>query len=309
MAKIIVTGAAGFIGSHTVECLLAGGHSVLGLDNLRAGNPDNLTPSRSNERFQFVKEDIRNTAALDRVFGGFKPDAVLHLAALVSVQESVENPELNFEINLRGTHNVAEAVRRHKVPRIVLASSAAVYGDNENLPLAEDALPAPASPYGMAKLASEELLLTCGRCYGLEAFCLRYFNVYGPRQDPSSPYSGVISVFLHKLKAGLPPAIYGDGKQTRDFISVHDAARANCLAVSGKQVRNGVYNVCTGHQTSLLDIIRILKKHAPDWLPPEFAPPRSGDILHSRGNPEKIRRVLGFTAEKPLAEGLAEMAG
>lgn len=304
MAKVLVTGAAGFIGSHTVDLLLEKGHAVLGVDNFRTGKRENLQKAEGHSGFNLEKADICNAEGLTALVQSFRPDSIIHLAALVSVVESVENPDLNFAINIQGTHNVAEAARSCGVKRIAFASSAAIYGEPETLPLAEDASKAPASPYGMAKLASEELLLSYARCYGIEAVCLRYFNIYGPRQDPGSPYSGVISVFWKRMQEGLGVTVYGDGKQSRDFVSVFDVARANTAAGTDDQIPSGAYNICTGQQITLLDLIEAIGKIHPGNPATQFAPERHGDIRHSCGSPENASAVMHFTATTPLVDGL-----
>ena len=302
---ILVTGAAGFIGSHTCDQLLAAGHGVVGVDNFRTGRRCNLALAHQSAAFRLVEADITAGAALDQLAAETKPEAIIHLAALVSVQESIQHPELNFRFNVQGTQVVAEAARRHGVRRVVFASSAAVYGDARSLPLAEQAAPHPISPYGAAKLASEALLLGHATAFGFTARCLRYFNVYGPRQDPTSPYSGVISIFGDQLHAGIAPRIFGDGEQTRDFIAVGDGARANMLAATAPRIASGVANICTGQASSLnqlVDVMRTLVANAPAAVHTEA---RAADIRHSLGATAAAQLELGFAAEVPLAEGLA----
>jgi len=312
--KILITGAAGFIGSHTSDRLLAEGHEVLGVDNFRTGHRRNLEAAlRHSPRFTLVEADVAEVGALDALCARFRPDAIIHLAALVSVQESIANPELNHRLNIGATEHVAAAAEKHGVRRIVFASSAAVYGDARELPIAETAPKQPISPYGEAKLRSEKILLS-GTASAVVR-CQRYFNVFGPRQDPASPYSGVISIFQKCYAEGRAPTIYGDGQQTRDFISVYDVARANALAATSATalaatsagVSSGVANICTGRATSLLEIVRIFSAQYPDVPPPVFAPARSGDIVHSLGNPARARGELGFEAEWPVERALAEL--
>jgi UDP-glucose 4-epimerase len=307
MAHVLVTGAAGFIGSHTVDRLLAGGHRVTGVDNLRTGRRANLAATSRSPDFTFHEADVAADGALDTLVAAAKPDALVHLAALVSVQESIANPELNYTLNLCATHRVAEAARRHGVRRIVFASSAATYGDTHALPIREDSEKKPISPYGAAKLASEVLLLGHAAAFGLTVRCQRYFNVFGPRQDPASPYSGVISVFDRRYREGKPVTIYGDGWHTRDFISVHDVARANAIAATRPDVASGVANICTGRATSLLEIIGVFRRHYPDAGAPTHAAPRPGDIVHSRGAPDEAAAALGFRAEVSVEDGLSEL--
>jgi len=310
--KILITGAAGFIGSHTSERLLAEGHEVLGVDNFRTGHRRNLDAAlRQALRFELVEADVAEAGVLDSLCARFRPEAIIHLAALVSVQESIANPALNYRLNITATEHVASAAAKHGVRRIVFASSAAVYGDVRELPIGEAAPKQPISPYGEAKLRSESILLdspaaVAGDCV---VRCQRYFNVFGPRQDPASPYSGVISVFQNCYAEGRAPTIYGDGQQTRDFISVYDVARANALAATSARtgLASGVANICTGRATSLLESVRIFSAEYPDAPPPVFAPARSGDIVHSLGDPARARAELGFEAEWTVERALAEL--
>ncbi len=307
MPTILVTGAAGFIGSHTCDQLLAAGHRVVGIDNLRTGRRSNLALAASCAGFRFVEADITAGDTLGRLVAETRPDAIIHLAALVSVQESIQDPALNFRLNVQATHLVAEAARRHGVRRVVFASSAAVYGDAGQSPLIEQAGLRPISPYGAAKLASEAILSGHAAAFGLTVRCQRYFNVYGPRQDPKSPYSGVISIFGDRLRAGLAPTIFGDGGQTRDFIAVEDVARANVLAATAPQMTSGVANICTGRATTLNQLAAVLHGLVPDAPAVVHASPKAGDIRHSLGAPDAARAELGFTAEVPLADGLAAL--
>jgi UDP-glucose 4-epimerase len=307
MSNVLVTGAAGFIGSHTVDQLLAGGHRVVGVDNFRTGRRANLTGALASPAFAFHEADVAAPGALDALVGAVRPDAIIHLAALVSVQESMTNPDLNYTLNLHATHLVAEAARRHGVPRVVFASSAAIFGDATDLPIREETARKPISPYGAAKLASEAVLLGHAAAFGFVARCQRYFNVFGPRQDPASPYSGVISIFDRRFREGKPVTIYGDGLQNRDFISVHDVARANVIAALRPGLPSGVANICTGRATSLLDLVAIFRAHYPAAAAPTHAAPRTGDIVHSRGEPAVAAAVLDFHARVTVADGLAEL--
>ncbi len=307
MSHVLVTGAAGFIGSHTADRLLAAGFQVTGVDNFRTGRRTNLANALTSNRFALHESDITAPGALDALVGSVRPDAIIHLAALVSVQESMNNPDLNYALNVHATHLVAEAARKHGVRRIVFASSAAIYGDTTDLPIREQTEKAPISPYGSAKLASEAILLGHGAAFGFTVRCQRYFNVFGPRQDPASPYSGVISIFDRRYRDGKPVTIYGDGQQTRDFISVHDVARANMLAATQPDIASGAANICTGRATSLLDVVAVFQKHYPQAAAPTHAAPRGGDILHSRGTPDNAASALDFRAEVTVADGLAEL--
>ena len=307
MACVLVTGAAGFIGSHTVDRLLAEGHEVVGVDNFRSGHRENLKDADKSSRFSFFEADISEPGVLDSRVSEFKPDAIIHLAALVSVQDSMDNPDLNYRLNVWATHYVAEAARKHEVKRVVFASSAAIYGDTTDLPIREDTEKLAISPYGGAKLASEALLLSHGAAFGTVVRCQRYFNVFGPRQDPASPYSGVISIFDSRYRKGEGVTIFGDGEQTRDFISVHDVARANVIAATAEEMKSGWANICTGKATSLLEVAAIFGDHYPNAPEPKHAASRTGDIVHSLGRAQLAKSELNFVAERSVKEGLAEL--
>ena len=307
MANILVTGAAGFIGSHTVDQLLAAGHTVVGVDNFRTGRRQNLAAAVRAARFTLHEIDVAAPGALDRLVAAAQPDAIIHLAALVSVQESMTDPALNFALNVQATHLVAEAARAQVVARVVFASSAAIYGDTTDLPIREATEKHPISPYGAAKLASEALLLGHGAAFGFTVRCQRYFNVFGPRQDPASPYSGVISIFDRRYREAKAVTIYGDGRQTRDFISVHDVARANVIAATRPGIASGAANICTGRATSLLEVVGVFQRHYPQLAAPTHGAPRSGDIVHSRGTPDAAAAALGFRAEVAVETGLEEL--
>ena len=304
ITRILVTGAAGFIGSHTVDHLLEAGHSVMGIDNLRSGSLRNLAGAMNHPSFQFVEMDVLDGLRLGEAVARFVPESIIHLAALVSVPESISEPALNFCLNVEASFAVSEAARQYGARRVVFASSAAVYGDSGKLPLEEDGTLSPKSPYGAAKLASENILLGHAAAYGFTVRIQRYFNVYGPRQDPNSPYSGVISVFDLGFRRGKNVLIYGDGLQTRDFIFVQDVARANLLAAVGGGAGSGAANICTGHGSSILDLVGVFRRHFPDAPPAIEKPGRAGDIRHSVGDNRRARRELGFEAKWSLDDGL-----
>ena len=307
MAHILLTGAAGFIGSHTADQLLAAGHTVTAVDNFRTGRHQNLVTALTSPRFKLVELDVTVPGALAAEVARVRPDAIIHLAALVSVQESMQDPALNFALNVHATQHVAEAARQSGVKRIVFASSAAIYGDATDLPVRESVEKRPISPYGAAKLASEALLLGHGAAFGITIRCQRYFNVFGPRQDPASHYSGVISIFDRRFREGQSVTIFGDGQQTRDFISVHDVARANVLAATRPGIVSGATNICTGRATSLLQVANVFRRHYPKAAAPLHAPARTGDIIHSLGAPDMASAELGFRAEVSIEDGLAEL--
>lgn len=303
----LVTGAAGFIGSHSVEGLLERGLRVVGVDNLRTGHLENLAAARESPDFEWVNADASDEAVMRPLFLRHRFVGVLHLAALVSVPESFHEPALNYRLNLAAADSLARLCLEFDCKRLVFASSAAVYGATAALPNRESAMPQPQSPYAAAKLAAEVMLLGYAASYGLEAVCLRYFNVYGPRQDPTSPYSGVLSIFTDRFRHGLPVTVYGDGEQTRDFISVRDIARVNGEALTRRGVTSGRYNVCTGRSVSLNQVLALYRELFPEAPPAEQTAARIGDIQHSLGDPDLLRRMLAFDAEVPFAQGLREL--
>ncbi len=300
----LVTGAAGFIGSHSVDRLLAQDYKVVGLDDLSSGRLDNLAKAKAMPGFRFVQGDVSDEKQMRSLFREYDFAGVLHLAALVSVPESFEKPAQNARVNLTATDLLARTALERGCRRIVFASSAAVYGTDAALPNRESAAPHPVSPYAAAKLASEIMLLGYAESHGLETVCFRYFNVYGSRQNPGSPYSGVLSIFDDRFKAGLPVTVYGDGEQSRDFISVQDVARANCHALSAMTVSSDRYNLCTGQGTTLNQILRVFRDAFPDVPEPRHGESRVGDIRHSIGDPSKLREVLGIEAHIPFDNGL-----
>ncbi len=300
----LVTGGAGFIGSHLVAALGAAGHTVRVLDNLSSGRRENLAGLKL-ER-PLIQADIRDAAALRDAMCGI--DWVFHQAALVSVFDSVERPVDNHDINLTGTLRVLEAARAAGVSRLVFAASAAAYGNDPEIPKRETMRPVPESPYALAKVAGEHYLRVYAQCYGLRTVALRYFNVYGPRQDPHSMYSGVISRFLEMLRSGRNPVIFGDGHQTRDFVFVEDVARANLLAATNAAGGHGeVINIATGRTQSLLDVLDILQRLTGRSIRPEFREARPGDIRHSAADIEQARSQLGFTPHHTLEQGLHKL--
>jgi UDP-glucose 4-epimerase len=307
MPQILVTGAAGFIGSHTVDQLLRAGHSVVGADNFRTGRRENLGTALASSNFALRELDVSAPDTLAKLVHQIRPDAIIHLAALVSVQESMTDPALNYALNVQATQNVAEAARLNGVRRIVFASSAAIYGDAATVPIRESDEKKPISPYGAAKLASEALLLGHGSAFGMVVRCQRYFNVFGPRQDPASPYSGVISIFQRRYREGNPVTIFGDGRQTRDFISVHDIARANVIAATQPGLKSGSANICTGRATTLEEVVAQFSREYPQVPAPTRAAPRTGDIQHSVGAPEVAADELGFRAAVSVETGLQEL--
>ncbi|AKJ65532.1 NAD-dependent epimerase/dehydratase family protein [Kiritimatiella glycovorans] len=306
MKKYLITGGAGFIGSHLVDALVDRGDSVVVLDDLSSGHLENL--ARVRDRIEFIEGDIRDPDTCLRASAGC--DGIFHEAALVSVADSIRRPRDNHDINLTGTVNLLEAARENGVRRMVMAGSAAVYGNEPTLPKRETMNPDPITPYAVAKLASEYELKTYAAMYGMEGVSLRYFNVYGPRQDPSSPYSGVISRFADALQRDDKPVIFGDGTQGRDFIYVGDVVRANLMAMDAAPGASfGIYNVGTGRETSLLKLIDVLANIFDREVQPRFEPPREGDIRHSVAAIDAIGSAFGFRPECDLAAGLKHLVG
>jgi len=299
-ARALVTGGAGFIGSHLTDALVESGCRVTVLDNLSTGHRSNI--EHLGDRIDFVHGDIRDAALLDRVVDGC--EVAFHQAAVVSVTQSVEDPPHSCEVNDLGTVRVLDACRRAGVRRVVMASSSAVYGDDPRLPKTEDMAPMPLSPYAVQKLTGEFYASVFGQLYGLETVCLRYFNVFGPRQDPSSPYSGVISIFMTKAAAGQAPTIYGDGGQTRDFVYVKDVVRANLAAAGKAEAAGKVFNVGRGESIRIRELWDLIGEIAGNDLQPAFAPPRPGDIRDSVSDIGAIRRELAFAPKVDLRRGL-----
>jgi len=304
-SEILVTGGAGFIGSHIVDWLLDEGFKVRVLDNLSTGDKKNLAKHQNKKSFQFIEGDIRNFDLIKKTVKGV--DAVIHEAALVSVTRSVENPLLSNEVNVTGTVNLLKACVDAHVKRFIYASSCAVYGDSETLPNHENLAPKPLSPYAVDKLAAENYAKVFHNVYGLETTSLRYFNVYGPRQK-YGPYSGVISIFINRLLKNKPPIIYGDGKQTRDFINIKDVVKANMLALSKREAVGEVFNISTGEATTINKLTETIQKiMGKTSLKPVHAEPRPGDIKHSYGDITKARRKLEYEPKVQLEKGLSEL--
>jgi UDP-glucose 4-epimerase len=305
--RLLVTGGAGFIGSHLVERLLAEGHTVRVLDDFSAGRRENLTFAKPGAALEVVTGDIRDARAVADAVAGM--EGVFHEAALVSVPRSVESPELSCDINAHGTARILDAARRAGVRRIVFASSAAVYGDTATVPVGERAPTAPLSPYGLDKLYTEQLAALHHTLYGLAAVPLRYFNVFGPRQDPSSPYSGVISIFVTRLLAGAPITMYGDGEQTRDFVYVADVVEANMLAMFRSYGGPSPLNVGGGGRTSLNALAAMLGEILGVTPTITRSAPRPGDIRHSGADITAIRAALGYAPRWTTRAGLDALVG
>lgn len=307
MKRFLFTGGAGFIGSHVVDCLLQQGHEAIAVDDLTTGRPENLRSAALKENFRFSFGDICEPGILEALCEKFQPDAIIHLAGLVSVIRADQEPDLNFRLNLESTQRVVEAARKTGVSRIVFSSSAAVYGDTEDLPIVEGAEKSPINLYGSAKLLSEQLLAAHAATFDLSCVSLRFFNVYGPRQDPRSPYSGVMSIFADRFKRDLPVTVFGNGTQTRDFVSVFDVARAVAKAASAEEISSGEYNVATGRAVRILDILEAFQTMYPSAPSPQFETARSGEIMHSLADPSKAADELGFQARVSLQYGIRSL--
>ena len=305
MKQVLITGGAGFIGSHTADVLLAQGIAVRVFDNFSNGKHANLDAAAlADGRLTLVKGDVRDSQAVDAAVVGV--DAVLHLAAQVSVPRSVADPVESSTHNIAGFLNVLDAVRRHNVKRMVYASSAAVYGVPEALPLTEANTAKPLSPYGLEKFINDQYAALYFELYGVSSVGMRYFNVYGPRQDPESPYAGVISKFADGLEGAKPLRVFGDGLQTRDFIYVGDVARANALALQAGVT--GVLNVGTGSSVTLLALIDAMKEAFGKSAVVQHMPPATGDIAHSATNPARLQQTLGWQITTPFVQGLRALA-
>jgi dTDP-glucose 4,6-dehydratase len=304
-SRTLVTGGAGFIGSHIVDKLIAADADVTVLDNLDTGKMENIAQHKQNRNFHFIKGDICNFSIVKQLVKD--ADAVFNLAAIASVQRSVENPLLVNDVNVKGTLNLLKASADSDVKRFIQISSAAVYGDASTLPVREDFNPMPLSPYAVSKLAAENYALVFNRIYGLETVCLRYFNVYGPRQA-NNDYSGAITIFVNNLLGDQPPKIFGDGKQTRDFVFVEDVASATMLALTEKNAVGENFNIASGKATTINKIVQILQKlTGKENLKPVFEEPREGDIRHSYASIEKARARLGYEPTFSLEKGLKEL--
>ena len=305
-SRILVTGGAGFIGSHLADALLARGHAVRVLDNLSSGQRGNLP--LGDPRLELVVGDVADAGAVRAALAGCT--GVAHLAAVASVQASVDDPVSTHQSNFIGTLNLCEAMREQGVKRVLFASSAAVYGQNgEGAAIDEDTPKAPLTPYAADKLASEHYLDFYRRQHGLEPATFRFFNVFGPRQAPSSPYSGVISIFTERARAGLPITVFGDGEQTRDFVYVTDLVALLVQALELPQVEAGAVNVGLGRTTSLNQLLAAIGALLGGLPPVAHAPARPGDIRHSRADNRRLLTRYSFPEPTPIATGLARLLG
>ena len=301
MDRVLITGGAGFIGSHTADLLMQQGIKVRVLDSLSSGHRHNLP--EQHPLLEFIEGDICDVNTVNRAMQDVSH--CLHLAAQVSVVASLEDPGFSARQNILGFVHVLDACRKQGVRRLVYASSAAIYGEPEELPLTETATATQLSPYGLEKKINEDYADLYRRLYDFSSLGMRFFNVYGPRQDPGSPYAGVIALFVDRITADRPVTVYGDGKQTRDFIYVGDVARANVAALNAGTP--GACNVATGNSTSLLDLLDALSELTGNHPEISFDKPRSGDIVHSLASPSRMHQELGVVAQQSLQQGLSAL--
>jgi nucleoside-diphosphate-sugar epimerase len=296
----LVTGGAGFIGSHIAESLVKRGERVRVLDNLMTGKRENLT--HLVDKLEFIEADIRDANTTRQAMEGVS--IVYHEAAIPSVPRSVADPQLSHDVNVNGTFNVLMAARDAGVKRVIFAASSSAYGDTEVLPKTETMLPNPLSPYAAAKLVGELYCQTFTRVYGLETVALRYFNVFGPRQDPTSPYSGVISKFVTALLNNEAPTIFGDGEQSRDFTYIANVVDANLRAAEAPEAVGQVMNLGIGQRITLNQLFEELQKIIGTNLKPNYSPTRAGDVRHSLADIARAENLLGYCPLVGLAEGL-----
>jgi UDP-N-acetylglucosamine/UDP-N-acetylgalactosamine 4-epimerase len=320
---VLVTGGAGFIGSHLVDALLERGAHVTILDDLSTGSlahlsrwiPETLLESRgsfelrtrNSEHVAFIEGDIRDLETCRTACKGAR--FVFHQAAYISVPGSMENPALAMDVNLHGTANIYTAARDAGAKRVIYASSSGVYGDAEALPLKEGSEGQPLSPYGLSKMMCETLAETFGRLYGLQTIGLRYFNVYGPRQDPDGAYAGVIPLFFKAYLTGQAPVIFGDGQQSRDFTYITDAVQANLLAAGAPdEACSRAFNIASGERVTILELARLIRDACGGGMQPVHEPSRTGDVLHSHADSSAAREALGIDVHAGLVAGIPQVA-
>jgi UDP-glucose 4-epimerase len=300
--RALVTGGAGFIGSHIAQRLVETGHEVVVLDNFFTGSRANLAAI---DRVRVFEGDVRHLAAVEECATGC--EVIFHEAAIVSVPLSVERPQESHDVNIQGTLNVLQAARKAGARRVVFASSAAIYGEEPTLPKTEAMRPEPMSPYGVEKITGEHYLATWSKLFALETVALRYFNVFGPRQDPRSPYSGVISVFVDRILGGRPITFLGDGLQCRDFVYVDNVVDANILAATRGGVSGRAYNVGCGRRTTLVELAALIEHAAGRCVERSFAEPRAGDIKDSVADIARARAELGYTPVVDVEDGVKRL--
>lgn len=300
----LVTGGAGFIGSNLVRELLSRRETVRVLDNFATGKRENILPFKDDPNLQIIEGDLRSFHIVrDAVKGA---DFVLHQGALPSVPRSVNDPITTNDVNILGTLNVLEAAKEFKVKRVVFASSSSVYGNSETLPKREDMAVAPLSPYAVSKYAAERYCQIYYQLYGLETVSLRYFNVFGPHQDPTSQYSAVIPKFIQSVNSGVRPVIFGDGSQSRDFTFVTNNVEANLLACTAEGVAGEVFNIACGVKFTLLELMQEINRALDKNVEPLFDNDRTGDVKHSLAAIDKAQQRLGYSPKVAFAEGIRQ---
>ncbi|MBN1161420.1 MAG: SDR family oxidoreductase [Dehalococcoidales bacterium] len=297
--NILVTGGAGFVGSHIVDSL-SSQNNVIVMDNLFTGLLSNL--EKSKDRIKFVKADILDKALVKDIVEDV--DYIFHLAAHVGYIRSIKDPYYDMEVNIKGTLNLLEACRGSRVKRLIFSSSAAIYGDVKHLPIDEDHPLYPKSPYAVSKMAAEKYCFAFHKVHGIPVVALRYFNIYGPRQD-TSEYANAIFIFLDKFRGKKPITIYGDGEQTRDLIYIRDVVEANILAATHPAAVGGVFNIATGLATTINQLVDLIRQVSGYEGTANYVPFRAGEIIHSQANVEKAGKVLGFRPKTSLKDGLA----
>ena len=302
MAKVLVTGGAGFIGSNLTEALLKQGHLVRVLDNFSTGKRENLIFDEAYSSLEIIEGDIRDLTICQRAMKDI--EYVFHQAALPSVQRSVEDPLTSNSVNVEGTLNILLAARNAGVKRLIYASSSSVYGDTPTLPKNEEMPPNPLSPYALQKYIGEQYCRLFFQLYGLEAVSLRYFNIFGPKQDPTSIYSAVIPRFIDALLEGRPPIIFGNGEQSRDFTYIDNVVQANLLAMSAAHLNGEAINIACGKRTSLNQLLNFLKEIVGSKVSPIYEEPRKGDVRHSLANIQKGKEILNYEPEVGIERGL-----
>jgi len=302
--NILITGGAGFIGSHLVSKFLTMGYQVSIIDNFLTGKRENIEDDIGNLQALF-ESDIRDYESCRVATSGV--DAVLHHAALASVPKSVEDPFLTNDINLTGTLNMLQASRENGVGKFIFASSAAIYGNNPDNPKREDMIPEPMSPYAVQKLAGEYYCSQYAALFGMDIISFRYFNVYGPNQDPDSQYAAAVPIFSRAINSGKPPTVFGDGEQTRDFVFVDDVAAANAMALEADALKGNVVNIAAGTTVTVNELLRIMNMIIGSDIETDFTDPRPGDIRHSQADITRAQKLLGYRPSIGLEDGLTRV--
>ncbi|HAD82243.1 MAG: Vi polysaccharide biosynthesis protein VipB/TviC [Candidatus Edwardsbacteria bacterium RIFOXYD12_FULL_50_11] len=303
--KYLITGGAGFIGSNLTAELLNSGAQVRVLDNFSTGKRENLLPFKGHQNMELIEGDLRSFHIVRQAVKGV--DYVLHQGALPSVPRSIADPITTNDVNILGTLNVLEAAKEFGVKRVVYASSSSIYGNSPTLPKSEEMPVQPLSPYALSKYTGERYSQIFHQVYGLETVCLRYFNVFGPNQDPASQYSAVIPKFIKMISEGISPIIYGDGGHSRDFTPVANVVRANLLACRSTGASGQVFNIACGQRHTLLDLVTAINKFLGSRVEPRFEKERAGDVRDSMASIERAAKGMGYRPEVSFQEGLASL--